>query len=58
MRWTPFGRSFYAIGVNPAASVYAGIDVGRTKFFVFCISGAVAGLVGLPVDFALCDRLG
>jgi rhamnose transport system permease protein len=46
MRWTPFGRSVYAIGVNPVASVYAGIDVGRTKFFVFCISGVVAGLVG------------
>jgi rhamnose transport system permease protein len=46
MRWTPFGRSVHAIGVNPVASVYAGIDVGRTKFFVFCISGAVAGLVG------------
>jgi rhamnose transport system permease protein len=46
MRWTPFGRSVHAIGVNPVASVYAGINVGRTKFFVFCISGAVAGLVG------------
>ena len=34
------------VGVNPIASLYAGIDVARTKFFVFCISGAVAGLVG------------
>jgi rhamnose transport system permease protein len=46
MRWTPFGRSIYAVGVNPTASVYAGIDVARTKFFVFCVSGAIAGLVG------------
>jgi len=46
MRWMPFGRSVYAAGVNPTAAVYTGIDVGRTKFFVFCISGAVAGLVG------------
>ena len=46
MRWGPFGRSIYAVGVNPVASIYAGIDVARTKFFVFCISGAVAGLVG------------
>jgi rhamnose transport system permease protein len=46
MRWTPFGRSIYAVGVNPVASVYTGIDVGRAKFLVFCISGAVAGLVG------------
>lgn len=40
------GRSIYAIGVNPTASVYAGINVGRTKFMAFCISGLVAGLCG------------
>jgi len=43
---TPYGRSVYAIGVNPTASVYAGIDVPRTKFFAFCISGMAAGLCG------------
>ena len=57
MRWTPFGRSVYAIGVNPVASVYTGIDVGRTKFFVFCISGAVAGTRWVPLDFALRNCL-
>lgn len=46
MTRTALGRSLYAIGVNPTASVYAGIDVGRTKFFAFCISGAIAGLAG------------
>ncbi|PWK69134.1 ABC transporter permease [Aminobacter sp. AP02] len=46
MSRTSVGRSFYAIGVNPTASVYAGIDVGRTKFLAFCLSGAVAGLCG------------
>lgn len=46
MTRTAIGRSLYAIGVNPTASVYAGIDVGRTKFLAFCISGAVAGLCG------------
>jgi len=43
---TAFGRSLYAVGINPTASVYAGIDVGRTKFFAFCISGTMAGLSG------------
>jgi len=43
---TALGRSIYAIGVNPTASVYAGINVGRTKFIAFCISGAIAGLAG------------
>jgi rhamnose transport system permease protein len=43
---TPIGRALYAIGVNPTASVYAGIDVGRTTFVAFCISGMVAGICG------------
>lgn len=46
MTRTPIGRSIYAIGVNPTAAVYAGIDVGRTKFLAFCMSGLVAGLAG------------
>ncbi len=46
MTRTPLGRSFYAIGVNPTASVYTGINVGRTKFLAFVISGAVSGLCG------------
>ncbi|TIV58589.1 MAG: ABC transporter permease, partial [Mesorhizobium sp.] len=46
MTRTAIGRSIYAIGVNPTASVYAGIDVGRTKFIVFCISGMIGGLAG------------
>jgi rhamnose transport system permease protein len=46
MTRTPLGRSLYAIGVNPTASVYTGINVGRTKFYAFIISGAVAGLCG------------
>jgi rhamnose transport system permease protein len=46
MTRTPLGRSIYAAGGNPTASVYAGIDVGRTKFIAFCISGMMAGLCG------------
>ena len=41
-----FGRAIYAAGGNPTAAVYAGIDVGRTRFFAFVISGALAGLCG------------
>lgn len=43
---TPLGRDTYAIGVNPTAAVYTGINVGRTKFIAFCISGLVSGLAG------------
>ncbi|MGF0540413.1 ABC transporter permease [Agrobacterium sp. ES01] len=46
MTRTSLGRAIYAIGVNPTASVYAGINVGRTKFSAFLISGAVSGFCG------------
>ncbi|MXQ14056.1 ABC transporter permease [Microvirga makkahensis] len=43
---TIFGRSLYAAGGNPTAALYAGVDVGRTKFFAFMLSGALSGLCG------------
>jgi rhamnose transport system permease protein len=43
---TPLGRSFFAVGGNPHAAVYTGIDVGRTQCAAFVISGALAGLTG------------
>ncbi|WP_331373271.1 ABC transporter permease [Sinorhizobium chiapasense] len=43
---TPIGRAFYAVGGNPHAAVYTGIDVGRTRFFAYCLSGTLAGLSG------------
>lgn len=46
MRFTRTGRAFFAAGGNPTAAVYAGINVGRTQFVAFCISGAVAGFCG------------
>jgi rhamnose transport system permease protein len=45
-RMTPTGRAIYAVGVNPVAAVYTGIDVGRTQFIAFCISGLVSGVAG------------
>ncbi|MCK8779317.1 ABC transporter permease [Rhizobium sp. NTR19] len=42
----PFGRAAYASGGNPTAAVYAGIDTGKTRFFAFMLSGALAGLCG------------
>ena len=42
----PLGRAFYAVGGNPQASVYAGLNVGRTQFFAFVLSGGLSGLVG------------
>lgn len=43
---TALGRAFYAVGGNPHAAVYTGISVGRTQFWAFTLSGALAGLTG------------
>ncbi|MGN7188590.1 ABC transporter permease [Microbacterium enclense] len=44
---TPFGRSLYAIGLNKEAAQFSGIDVARTKFVLFVLSGAVSGFAGV-----------
>ncbi|MGR3722387.1 ABC transporter permease [Abyssibius alkaniclasticus] len=46
MTRTTLGRSFYAVGGNPHAATYTGINVGKTQFWAFTISGALAGLTG------------
>lgn len=43
---TALGRSFYAVGGNPHAAVYTGLDVGRTQAIAFVISGTLAALTG------------
>ncbi|WP_250473816.1 ABC transporter permease [Caballeronia sp. GAFFF1] len=44
---TPFGRSLYAIGANPTAAQFSGIDVGKTKLRLFMMSGAMSALAGI-----------
>ncbi|TCS57625.1 rhamnose ABC transporter membrane protein [Primorskyibacter sedentarius] len=46
MSRTTLGRAAYAVGGNPHAATYTGIEVGRTQFWAFTISGALAGLTG------------
>ncbi|WP_435312708.1 ABC transporter permease, partial [Primorskyibacter sedentarius] len=40
MSRTTLGRAAYAVGGNPHAATYTGIEVGRTQFWAFTISGA------------------
>ncbi|MDN3497242.1 ABC transporter permease [Planococcus sp. APC 4015] len=47
LHFTPFGRSLYAIGLNKEAAQFSGIDVGRTKFLLFVMSGAMSGFAGV-----------
>ena len=46
LRWTPWGRDFYAVGSNPEAARFAGIPAGRRVILAFTMSGALAGLGG------------
>ncbi len=46
MSRTTLGRAFFAVGGNPHAAVYTGLNVGRTQFAAFVVSGALAGLGG------------
>ncbi|WP_135447748.1 ABC transporter permease [Tabrizicola caldifontis] len=48
------GRTFYAIGSNPDAAAFAGLNAARTIFLAFVISGALAGLAG----FLFLSRFG
>lgn len=43
---TAAGRAFFAVGGNPDAAVYTGINVGHTRFNAFVLSGALSGLAG------------
>jgi len=45
LRRTTLGYEIRAVGLNPQAAEYAGIDVRRTTVLAMCISGAFAGLV-------------
>lgn len=47
LHFTPFGRGIFAIGLSPETARFSGINVERTKFVVFVLSGLIAALAGL-----------
>jgi ribose/xylose/arabinose/galactoside ABC-type transport system permease subunit len=47
LRYTPFGRSVYAVGSNLEAARLSGINVARTLFGVYVSSGLLSGLTAL-----------
>lgn len=47
LHFTRFGRGIFAIGLNDEAAVFSGVNVDRTKFILFVLSGAVAALAGI-----------
>lgn len=44
---SPFGRHILAVGSNEEAARLSGIDVKRTKFAVYTITGFLAGVAGV-----------
>ena len=40
------GRGLYAVGGNPVAARYCGVNVERAQVLVYVISGAIAGMCG------------
>ena len=44
---TPWGYALRTMGHNPEAAVYAGTDLRRMTMLAMCLSGALAGLVGV-----------
>ena len=44
---TKMGRYIYAVGGNPMAARFSGIDVSRVKFLVYSYSGIMAGIAGI-----------
>ncbi len=47
LKYTPFGRSVYAIGSNDRASFWAGVAVRKVRWWVYALTGLLAGLSGL-----------
>ena len=46
LRYTKLGRNVYAIGGNPGSALTMGINVKRTRFYSYLISGLLSGLAG------------
>jgi simple sugar transport system permease protein len=46
-RFTPFGRTVYAIGGNETSALMMGLPVGRTQVAVYALSGLCAATAGL-----------
>ena len=47
MRKTRFGRYVYAVGGNEQAARFSGVKTRRIKFYVYTLSGLIAGLAGV-----------
>ena len=54
---TPWGFALRTMGHNPSAAIYAGIDIRRMTVLAMCLSGALAGFVGVNEILGVHHRL-
>jgi len=54
---TPWGYRMRAVGANPEAARFGGINVGRTLVLAMVLSGGLAGIAGAGEIFGLHHRL-
>lgn len=47
LHFTPFGRGLYAMGYSKEAAGFVGINVARSKFWLYVGSGSVSALAGI-----------
>ena len=47
LHFSPFGRGVFEIGLNDEAAHFTGVNVERTKFWLFVMTGAVSALAGV-----------
>ncbi|WP_347312063.1 ABC transporter permease [Defluviimonas sp. SAOS-178_SWC] len=54
---TPLGFELRALGFNPTALRFKGVDVSRTVLIVMCLSGGLAAMAGVSEIFGVNYRL-
>ncbi|HEX2143204.1 MAG TPA: ABC transporter permease [Glycomyces sp.] len=47
LHFSPFGRGVFEVGLNREAAHFTGVNVERTKFGLFVLTGAVSALAGV-----------
>lgn len=54
LKFTPFGRSIYAVGGNEQSALLMGLNVRKTKLKVYVLNGFLAGLAGFVFALNSC----
>jgi rhamnose transport system permease protein len=54
LHYTIFGRRIFALGSNPTAARFAGVNLGRYRFWIFAATGIASGIAAV----LLTSRLG